>query len=121
MKKTKTNKYLLWTPRVLSILFALFIMVFSLDVFGAGLTTGEVIYAFFMHNVPALILLVAAIIAWKYELVGAIVFVLTGLAYLFFTSDLGQLTSTELIPLLIISLPSLIIGLLFYFSWARRK
>mgnify|MGYP002070012838 CR=1 FL=1 len=34
MKKRKVSRFLYWTPRILSILFILFLAMFSLDIFG---------------------------------------------------------------------------------------
>jgi hypothetical protein len=47
----KINKYLYWTPRILGIIFVLFLMMFSLDVFDTGLTLDQTILALFIHNI----------------------------------------------------------------------
>ena len=84
-KVKKVGKFVYWTPRILSILFLLFLAVFSLDVFDAcnnllGCTVG-----LFMHNIPVFILIIILIISWKYEIVGAIAFFLAGIAYIILT------------------------------------
>ena len=40
------------------------------------------ILGLFMHNIPALVLLVVLLISWKYEIVGGIAFILAGLLYI---------------------------------------
>ena len=79
MKKS----WLFWTPRILTILFILFISLFALDVFGNGYGFWETVLALFMHLIPSFVLIVVLIIAWRYDLVGAIGFVLAGLLYIF--------------------------------------
>ena len=41
-----------WSPRVLSILFALFLSIFALDVFSEGYAFAETILALLMHLIP---------------------------------------------------------------------
>ncbi len=58
------NKILYWTPRVLGILFAVFISIFALDVFGEyGFP--EVLVALFMHLIPTFLVVGVLLIAWK--------------------------------------------------------
>jgi hypothetical protein len=78
----KINRFVYWAPRILSILFVLFLALMSLDVFGMGLGFWQAIGALFMHNIPALILLAVVIISWKYEIVGGVGFILAGLLYI---------------------------------------
>ena len=85
----KIHPFIYWTPRVLGILFVLFLMLFSLDVFDMGLTAGQIAIGLFMHNIPALILAVILWIAWKYEIVGGIVFILADLTYLALSATRG--------------------------------
>ncbi len=78
----KINKYLYWAPRILSIMFILFLMLFSLDIFDMELDFWGTALGLFMHNIPALFLLVILIISWKYEIVGGIIFTLAGTLYI---------------------------------------
>src|SRR3989344_7951437 len=80
--KKKINKYIYWAPRILSIIFILFLMLFSLDIFEMNLNFWGTLLGLFMHNIPALILLVIVIISWKREIVGGIAFILAGLIYI---------------------------------------
>jgi hypothetical protein len=51
------EKILLWTPRALTILAILFMMLFSMDCFEASYTVKEQLTCFGMHNIPAFILM----------------------------------------------------------------
>ncbi len=119
-KRGKVSKFIYWTPRILSILFLCFLTIFSFDVFEPGLSAGQIALAFFMHNIPVLILLIVLLIAWKYEIVGGIAFILAGLAYI-------ALTLTR-VPWyiaiswsMIIAAPAFFIGILFLIGWYRKK
>jgi len=50
--KKKTKKALYWAPRIIAILFIVFISLFALDVFIEGYGFWETIVALFMHLVP---------------------------------------------------------------------
>jgi hypothetical protein len=102
------QKIVYWGPRLLGIGAILFMMIFSLDCFDEGNSIGNVLICFLMHNIPAFICLAALIVAWKWELVGGIFFVLIFIAgTIFFKSFTGNLWS-----LLVIS-PLLLTGILF--------
>jgi hypothetical protein len=74
-----------------------------------------------MHNIPALILLAVLIISWKYEIVGGIIFILAGVAYIV-VSAYNQLEWYIVIAWgLQISGPAFLIGILFLINWRRRK
>jgi len=61
-----------WTPRVALFLFAAFISVFALDVFVEGRGFWETAAALFMHLIPTIGLLLAALLAWRWPSVGAV-------------------------------------------------
>lgn len=82
--ETKVSKFVYWTPRIASIIFIAFLALMSLDVFTEGARSWEIVIGLFMHNIPVFILLAVLIIAWKYEIVGGVVFILAGILYIFF-------------------------------------
>ena len=102
----KGEKLLFWTPRVLGILFTVFVSIFALDVFGEGYGFWGTILALLMHLVPALIVLTALVIAWRWEAVGGILFIALGVWYL--VTTWGHFTWH-----LVISGPLFVIGALF--------
>lgn len=109
---------LYWAPRVLAICFICFLALFSLDVIGPGYTTWEIIQGMAIHNIPAMILLVSLIIAWKRELVGVVVFILAAIVYSIIVSweDWFPLAQA-----MIIAWPPLAIGILFFLSWKNKN
>jgi len=120
----KTERVLYWIPRILSILFICFLMLFSLDVFEPGLTVKEIAIGLLMHNIPAIILIVLLVVAWRHEIVGAISFFGAGIFYITMVS-LSALNSglewhLALMWSLNIALPAIIIGVLFLVSWTIR-
>ena len=121
----KVNKFIFWIPRILGIIFILFLAMFSLDVFDNSYTFWETIVGLFMHNIPALILLVVLIISWKYELVGAIIFILAGLFYIGTLLITISMDSSPqwymLVWSLIIAGPAFLIGILFLVGWSQKK
>jgi len=95
---------------VLCILFAVFISLFAIDVFSEGYSFGETILALLIHLVPTCLVIIALVIAWRWEWVGAILFI--ALALFFLVSSGGESW--------IISGPLLLIGGLFLFNWIYR-
>jgi len=116
----KKNKLLFWTPRILGIIFVLFLMMFSLDVFQPGLTTWQIVIGLFMHNIPALFLLIILIISWKHEMVGGIVFILVGLLYVLMLVMNSKLEWYMLSWSVTIAGPAFLTGILFIISWHKK-
>lgn len=117
----KINKFIYWTPRILSIIFICFLALFSLDVFSPGLSFWQIAIGLFMHNIPALVLLVVLLISWKHEIAGGIAFILAGLLYIFSLVINPQLEWYMLFWSLQISGPAFLIGILFTIGWFKKK
>ena len=60
--------------------FILFVSLFAADAFSPGLTIWQQLGAFVIHLIPSFILLTFLIVAWKWELIGGIIFIIIGLA-----------------------------------------
>ena len=104
----KMTSFFYWIPRILSILFILFLSIFALDVFIPGKEFWYYPVALFMHLIPNFILIGILVLAWKKELVGGIVFILAGLLFTI------VFRTYESIPnFLIVSFPFFVIGALF--------
>ncbi|MDD4352963.1 MAG: hypothetical protein PHN56_00745 [Candidatus Nanoarchaeia archaeon] len=116
----KNNKFIYWAPRVLTIIYIFFLSLFSLDVFQEGYDFFEVILAFLMHNILSFILIIILIISWKQEIVGAIAFILFGLAYSI-NILANQQFEINFSSILIISGPAFLIGVLFLINWLKNK
>jgi len=82
--ENKVGKIVYWTPRILSVIFIIFLALMSLDVFTEGASFWQILVGLFMHNIPVFVLLVVLIVSWKREIVGAVAFILAGLLYIFF-------------------------------------
>lgn len=116
------NKLIFYLPRVLSIIFILFLMMFSLDVFEPGRSAGEIAVGLFMHNLPALFLLLILIISWKkYPVVAGITFILAGLLYIVLLATSSGFQLYMLSWSLMISGPAFLIGGLFLIGWRKNK
>jgi len=112
---TSTKRVLLWTPRVLGILFAIFLSVFALDVFSEGYGLWRTIGALLLHLVPTFIVVIALIIAWRWEWVGAVLF--SALAVFYVVWTWGRF---PWVTYLSISGPLVLVGVLFLFNWIYR-
>jgi len=119
-KETRINKFIYWTPRVLSILLLIFLSLFSLDVFDLQLGFWQTIGALLIHNIPVFILLALLIVAWKHEIVGAVTFFLAGLLYIFLLL-MSDFKWYKISWALIISGPAFFIAVLFFINWKRKK
>jgi hypothetical protein len=127
MKMETTDSSFHWFPRTICILGILFISLFSFDVFTPDLTLWQQLGAFFIHNIPSIVLLLALIVAWKWELIGGIIFTLIGLgtAPLIFLHNYRNINnhsvSTSLAVVLLINFPFVVVGILFIVSHYMNK
>lgn len=110
-----TKRIVFWTPRILGILFAIFISLFALDVFSEGYGFWEAILALLIHLVPTYLVVMVLIIAWRWEWIGAVLFIALGLSYLI--SSWGELSWEAY---LVISGPLVLVGVLFLVNWVYR-
>ena len=110
------KQVLYWTPRVLGICFAGFVSIFALDVFSEGYTFWETIGALLMHLVPTYIVVVALLLAWRWEWIGALLFI--GLSVFYIVWVWGRF---PWVTYLVISGPLFVTGVLFLLNWVFRK
>lgn len=111
------NGFLYWIPRILAILFILFLAFFSLDVFSPEKDLASIIFGLIMHNIPVFILIIVLVISWKYDIFG-VSFMLFG--FIFLSNLILRGKRVEYGHLTII-IPSILIGILFLFNWARKR
>lgn len=107
-KPSNTYTYLYWLPRILAITFALFLAIFALDVFIPGQPVMYYLTALTMHLLPNSIILGLLLVAWKFEKLGGILFILFGVISIIFFD-----TYSHIINFVIVSFPFFLIGGLF--------
>jgi hypothetical protein len=109
-------KIVRWSARILMILAILFMLYFSLDVFGMEASWKEKLVGFLIHNIPVMILLLVLAIAWMKELPGGLLILVAAfimmLKFNAFTSNKGAL---------IIFIPFVVAGLLFIISYLLTR
>ena len=69
MNRTR-QRIILWTPRLLGVLYAAFISIFALDVIEEGRPIGETLIALAMHLIPTALVLLILAAAWKWPWIG---------------------------------------------------
>ncbi|MFH0977930.1 MAG: hypothetical protein V1837_01375 [Candidatus Woesearchaeota archaeon] len=114
MKRPNTNLLLYWSPRILAIMFIIFISLIALDSFGASGTFWQKTGNFVVHLIPSFILIAVLAISWKHELAGAAIFILFGLAYI------SMMRNFPVLVYIMISGPAIAIGVLFLANWYKR-
>ena len=110
-----TKRVLFGTPRLLCILFAVFISLFALDVFGEGHGFWGTMLALLKHLIPTGLLLVVLAITWRWEWVGGLLFPTLGVLYL--VTAWGRFHWSAYVA---ISGPPCLVGVLFLVSWFYR-
>ncbi|UMX48231.1 MAG: hypothetical protein L7H18_01665 [Candidatus Nealsonbacteria bacterium DGGOD1a] len=120
----KIDGFAYWAPRILSIMFVLFLALFSLDVFEPGKSFAEVAAGLLVHNIPVLLLAAVVAISWKREIVGGITFILAGIFYIVMVMVGALKNGFEWYMaswFLTISAPAFLIGALFLWGWHRKR
>lgn len=101
------KEFIFWLPRILTILFIVFLSMFALDAFDGDSLWYEKLIGFFIHLIPSFALIVILILAWKKYLIGSLLFIALGIFYIIL------FPRNDIISILIISGPTFLIGLLF--------
>jgi len=121
----KSIKVFHWLPRIICILAILFVSLFAADAFAPELTFWQQLGAFIIHLIPSFILLVFLIVAWKWEYIGGIIFIIIGLGlspFVFIHNyKMNQSISMSLGIIMAITVPFVIVGILFIISHFLKK
>ena len=99
---------LIWIPRVLAIVFIVFLLLFGLDVFSENAPFMKKLGGFFMHSIPSIILLLILFISWKKPLIGGTLFILFSIAFTLYFRTYGSLST-----FLLLTFPVVLVGILF--------
>lgn len=111
-----TYQLFYWSPRVLAVLFALFLSLFATDVFNETGGFFSIAAAFIIHLIPTFIILIVLLISWKREWIGAFIYMFLGFYYIFTAIDKFNYTT-----LAVISGPLFLMSALFFIGWFVRK
>ena len=118
-------KVIHWTPRIMCMLAILFISMFAADAFAPDHTIWQQLGDFLMHLIPSFILLALLLVAWKWELIGGVIFTLIGigLSPIIFQHNyaMNQSVSMSLLIILMITFPFIGVGVLFIISHFMKK
>jgi len=109
------KQLLFWTPRIIVILFALFVSLFAFDVFDEGRGFWDTTLALAMHLIPTAILLLFLAISWRWEWIGGLLFIAIGVFYVVWTW--GRFPWVNYV--IIAGIPVLV-GVLFLLNWRYR-
>jgi hypothetical protein len=97
------------------VLFAVFISLFALDAFEGPHGLGQKLAAFAVHLVPTALVVAALFVAWRWEGIGALMFL--GLGAYYVAASWGH---SRWLDILTVAGPLVAAGLLFLLSWLRR-
>jgi len=111
--------WIIWIPRSIMVITAVFMMLFSLDIFEEKAGILKTILGLFMHNIPSLIMLLALIFTWKRPFWGGMFFVVLAVAFSIWISIC--FTKFLVTDLLAFALPMLISGAFFFFVHFKSK
>ena len=117
-----SKRILFWAPRALSILFIAFLSLFALDVFGHQLGFWRTVFALTMHLIPSFVLIVALILAWRWEWIGAVLYAAAGLLYVAWVVSMARPVppAMRFIWALTIAGPAFVIAALFLVNWWKH-
>jgi len=117
---TLHRRVLLWTPRVLSMLYIVFLSMFALDVFNEEQGFWRILGALTVHLMPSLILMAGLILAWRWEWIGTAMFSAAGLLYIVSVFNRPVSLAIKLSWVLTIAGPAFAVAALFLTNWRNH-
>lgn len=121
----KSIKLFHWLPRILCIIAILFISMFALDSFDGNSSIWQKLAGFAVHLIPSYILTAFLLIAWKWERIGGVIFIVIGLAFIPFIITHNYAMNHSIwwtsLVVLTINLPFIVVGGLFILSYHVKK
>lgn len=102
-----------WIPRILCILFAVFITLFSFDVFGHDTGFWKSVTGFIIHNIPTILIIAILILSWNRSWIGGVCYICLGFIYIY------AMPGNNKSPLIFV--PLFTIGALFLIDWFLRS
>jgi len=111
-----SRRTIVWTPRILTLLFAAFLSLFALDVFQEGETPGRILLGLAIHLIPVYLVLGVLGLAWRWDWIGAAFFPLLGIWYLIMAWG-----DVDWRAFLLISGPLFLLGALYLLAWLKGR
>lgn len=111
----QTFKFI-WIPRIVMIVFIVFVSMFSLDVFSGNAPFVDKLAGFLIHMIPSFVLILLLVLTWNRPLAAGYLFIIMGIIFTFYFKTYDQLVS-----LLTISLVPILTGLLFFVPSIIKK
>jgi hypothetical protein len=110
------KKIITWTPRVFAVIIIIFVALLAFDGFVPLGNPFNRSLSFIISLLPAIILLLALVLAWFYKLAGGITYIILGGAMSFFVH-----ANVDELSFLTLSSPVLAVGVLFLLSHFYEK
>jgi len=118
-------KILHWFPRIICILVILLVSLMAADAFSPGLSIWQQLAGFFIHLIPSFVLAGILVIAWKWELLGGVIFVVIGMGLSPFiythNFNMNHSVGMSILVLLMVTFPFIVAGILFIVSHFLKK
>lgn len=115
-----SRRMLYWTPRALCVAYAIFLGMFSLDVFNEAHGFWPTLQALAMHMIPAIAVVAILLLAWRWEWIGTVLFAAAGLYYMWTIRHTSIPGNVKLVWILTIAGPGFVIAALFLANWMKR-
>jgi hypothetical protein len=114
-----------WLPRVIVMLAILFASVFAFDSFSTANSIWQQLLEFLIHLIPSYILLIVLLIAWKFELIGGVIFILLSVGFAPFifmhNYQMNHSIGICLEIVMLINFPFLLAGILFVLDHKNKN
>lgn len=111
----RAKRWLFWSPRILCILFTIYVTIFALDLLGEGKGFRDNIIVLLIHLIPTAIILLVLAISWKWEWIGGVLFPAVGIYFLLIYGWF------QWVSYLIFCGALFLMGFLFLINWFYRK
>ena len=110
------HNWMFWIPRALILLFALFTMLFSFDVFESSAPWYQIAVGFAIHNTPFLLMMVILWISWKLPGLSSIICYLAMVFFAYIVRSNGSI-----VPLLMFTVPLFLVATMFLFEYLKES
>jgi hypothetical protein len=114
--KSTTKEIIIWTPRVICVVAALFMFLFAFDAFNHNYALSVAIAEFLNKLLPVFIIILLLLLSMRWALVGSILFNLIGLSYIIY--NWGEFSFVSYFG---VTVPLFVVGVFFLVNWIFRE